>query len=69
MAEFEFVPARGGVIGTLPCGEKHWYPTEQEYNIAYYEELDEIVDEMARLDEARQAYLNMMDFDEWLKYA
>lgn len=53
MAEYNCEYTETGVLGILPCGEVHEYATEEEYKQAYYDELDEIVDELARLEYER----------------
>ncbi len=69
MADYQFEETESGILGMMPCGEQFMFPTEAEYSKAYWAEIDEIVDEMARLEEENRT--EEVDFDdlEWLKWA
>lgn len=69
MATYKCKTVNGCVWGRMPSGVAMRFKTEDEYAKAYHAEEDEIADELARLDAERQAYNNMVDFDEWLRYA
>ena len=51
MFEYEFRHTEYGIIGVLPCGEEREFVSEDEYAEAYEDEVNEFIDEMARLHE------------------
>ena len=69
MADYQFEETEFGILGTMPSGEQFMFHSEEEYSKAYWAEVDEIVDEMARLEEENRTV--EVDFDdlEWLKWA
>lgn len=59
MKEYKCKVMPGCVWGRMPSGTAMRFATEQEYAEAYRAEEDEIVDELARLEELRE-----LDFPE-----
>lgn len=53
MAEFQFTEQNGKVFGTLPSWEVKAFPSIEAYRDAYIAEENEIVDELARLENER----------------
>ena len=51
MHEYEFRVTDSGIIGILPCGEEMLFATEDEYHVAYQDEENEIVEQLAELAE------------------
>lgn len=67
MHDFEYEFTDFGVIGFMPSGEEREFATEDEYEDAYTDEVNEIVDEMARL----HSHDEPVDYPDhhWLEYA
>lgn len=51
MHPYEYEVKDGQIVGWLPSQEQRTFNTLAEYNTAYYEDLNDIIDGLAELDE------------------
>lgn len=62
MAEYKFKVVNGVLWGRMPSGIVMKFDSEEDYDKAYRFEENDIIEGLAELEEARQAYYGMVEY-------